>query len=372
MKGGPAHHVRELSLALQGRGISIIVIVPSGTFADAVERAGVRVQRCAIQSKWSFLSLPRLILLFARLRPTVIHCQDRRAGLLGRLIGRSLRVPALVYTLHGVPDSLASVVPGNLAVAPRRRRDVLYYKVMERWLSRLGRQVVITPSKALSEYATGFVGIEAGRQRIIPYGPSLGKPRSARTTSKAAPYAACWVGNMVPVKRVDLVLAALRRLPDLHLTLIGDGPLRPRLEQIAEETGIADRCRFMGHRVDVSAQLATHDIFVLPSGAENCPLALLEAMASGCAVVASAVGGVPEIIRHEVDGLLFEPGSATALVEELSKLREPGLRERLGAAARQRVEEQWSIDTCADNVVGVYALLTEGEAAKSDEVRGLR
>ena len=135
----------------------------------------------------------------------------------------------------------------------------------------------------------------------------------ARGTNRTAAYAACWVGSMVTVKRVDLMLSALSQLPDVHLTLIGDGPLRAELEEIAGRLGIADRCRFLGHRSDVPAQLANHDVFVLSSAAENCPLALLEAMAAGCAVVASAVGGVPEIIRHGVDGLLFEPGSATAL-----------------------------------------------------------
>ena len=107
---------------------------------------------------------------------------------------------------------------------------------------------------------------------------------------------------------------------------------------------------------DPAALLAMADLYVLTSDAENCPLSLLEAMATGLPVVATSVGGVPEVVRDGVDGLLCPAGDVAAMTGALGRLAgEPYLRERLGAAARERILDGYTLDHCLDGLLASYA-----------------
>ncbi len=137
---------------------------------------------------------------------------------------------------------------------------------------------------------------------------------------------------------------------------MGDGPERATVERLASTLGLNERVSLVGHRDDPAEELARGHAFALTSAAENCPLALLQAMSTGLPVIASRVGGVPEVVRDGRDGLLVEPGDEAAFARALDRLvADPDLRRRLGGAARRRVLDCFTLDRCVDGLLDSYA-----------------
>jgi glycosyltransferase involved in cell wall biosynthesis len=154
------------------------------------------------------------------------------------------------------------------------------------------------------------------------------------------------VANLVENKGVHFLLRALGRLrsPQVRLRVVGDGPAQPALRALAEKLGIQHQTEFLGLRNDVHELLATSDICVQPALAEAFGLTIAEAMACGCAVVASRVGGIPELVEHGRTGLLVEPGDEVALAAALDRLlRDPALRYQFGELSRQRACERFEL-----------------------------
>jgi glycosyltransferase involved in cell wall biosynthesis len=163
------------------------------------------------------------------------------------------------------------------------------------------------------------------------------------------------VGVLAPVKRVDLLLDAVAGLPGVRLLVVGDGPLHDDVARRATAPGLEGRVDLAGRVADPGPLLAGADLFALTSAAENCPLALLEAMAAGLPVVATAVGGVPEVVRDGVDGLLVPTGDLRALRTALALLAEDeDLRRRMGASARDRILSRYTLDHCLDGLTASY------------------
>jgi glycosyltransferase involved in cell wall biosynthesis len=141
----------------------------------------------------------------------------------------------------------------------------------------------------------------------------------------------------------------------LRFVLVGAGPARPRLEALARAEGIDRLTTFMGERRDVSDLMEGFDLFVQPSLWEGFGVTVLEAMAAGLPIVASRVGGIPEIVREGETGSLVPPGDERALAEECRRLlREPELACRMGAAGRARLEESFDIDRLVDETATLY------------------
>jgi glycogen(starch) synthase len=166
-----------------------------------------------------------------------------------------------------------------------------------------------------------------------------------------------FVGRLHAQKGVDTLVRAAALLPGVPVTLAGDGPERAAVELLARQLGVTDRVRVTGFRPhrEVPALLAGADVVVLPSRYEELGTALVEAMAAGRPVVASAVGGIPELVRDGVDGLLVPPGDPAALAGAIEKLlADPDLAATLGASGRARVaEHDWAV--LAARVLDVYA-----------------
>lgn len=190
----------------------------------------------------------------------------------------------------------------------------------------------------------------------------------ARTDPDRAPgKRLIFVGRLAGIKGVPLLLEALARLrdrhPQIHLTLIGDGPERQALETEVQETGLADQVTFTGYlgQDDVAAALNAADLLVLPSFAEGVPVVLMEAMATGLPVIASRVAGVQELVEDGVSGRVLPPGDIDALVAALDGLlSDPDMRARMGQAGRAKVvaefdvarEAQWLSQLFHDSLKG--------------------
>jgi glycosyltransferase involved in cell wall biosynthesis len=168
------------------------------------------------------------------------------------------------------------------------------------------------------------------------------------------------VGRLVALKNHSLLIGQLPSLlavvPELRLVLVGDGPLAAELKARAADLGVLGRVLFAGGRSDVSMLLPGFDVFCLPSTTEGLSIALLEACASGCAIVASAVGGNPQIIRDGDNGRLFDNNDGEALRGLLLQLAtHPAERQRLGAAARAYAEREASMQAVVDAYAQLYA-----------------
>jgi glycosyltransferase involved in cell wall biosynthesis len=162
---------------------------------------------------------------------------------------------------------------------------------------------------------------------------------------------------------LDAVAKLTPRIAKLALIVAGDGPLRGRLEERARDLGIAERVRFLGIRRDRDTLYAAMDAFVLPSRWEGLSLALVEAMGAGRAVVATDVGGNPEVVSHGKTGLLVPPGDASALADALATVLTDGqLAQSLGSAACSDARERFSIDR---HVSRLAALYRQGVAERS-------
>ncbi len=151
---------------------------------------------------------------------------------------------------------------------------------------------------------------------------------------------------------------AASTIPDVDLLLAGDGPLRGELEALVDSLGIRDRTRFLGIRSDVPVLLAACDVFALTSVSEAASLTLLEAMASGLPVIVTSVGGNPEIVRHEQEGLLVPRADAVACGAAFVRLfQDTALANRLGAAARSRVFTHYRLEQTIDAYYALYRKL---------------
>lgn len=209
--------------------------------------------------------------------------------------------------------------------------------------------------------------VPPGRIRVVPNGVDLarfgapgerGAARRALGLPEGVPLVVT-VGRMTDQKRTSLLLRAVARArcsgAELGVALVGDGPLRPRLERQARRLGLAGHAWFLGERDDVPQALAAADFFALSSRFEGHPLSLLEAMAAGLPCVAPELPGMRDLVVPEETGLLFPSGDARALAMALLELlRAPSEAARLGAAGRKRAEALGSEAQMADRTFAVY------------------
>ncbi|HZJ56516.1 MAG TPA: glycosyltransferase family 4 protein [Myxococcaceae bacterium] len=276
------------------------------------------------------LSLSALGPLIRLARGGLLHAHDYKALVLALAAGAVARAP-VVATFHGDTGHLTRVVA---------------YERLARWAARFTSGVAAT-SGPLAEH------IRAAAPRtpvhVIPNGIPVGPPptlaeRLAARRALELPDGAqvvAFVGRLSPEKAPEVLLQAVRGT-DMRVVVAGEGPLRPSLE--AEARGA--QVRFLGFVPDVGRVLAAADVLALPSRTEGLPMAVLEAMAAGVPVVASAVGSLPEVLGDGA-GVLVPPGEVAALRLALEQLARPELRAALASAARTRVESRYGVAAMA-------------------------
>lgn len=266
------------------------------------------------------------------------------------------RPPRLIHTEHGRP------YPD--CVGPLRRT------VNRLVLTRFANAVTACchfSARGLSKQ-DGFAGssievIENGIA-VDRYGPAADKVQLQRSLGlEPERKYLIHVARHHPVKDQPTLLrgfaAALPELPGVDLLMVGDGPLRGELEQLAVELRIPDRVKFLGIRSDIPDLMRAADAFALTSASEAASLTLMEAMASGLPVVVTDVGGNPEIVRHEREGLLVPRGDSAGCAAAFRRLfREPALAAQLGGAGRARVLEHYRLDATVDRYYALYRRLT--------------
>ena len=252
-------------------------------------------------------------------------------------------VPKLVTTLHGTDITL---VGSDASFLPLTQFSITASDAVtapSAWLAAATFETLAIPATVQIDVIPNFV--DAGR-----FSPG---PPSAR----AAPVL-LHVSNFRPVKRVGdvvAVFAVLRAQRPVRLRLVGDGPDRPRLEAEIAARGLSADVEFLGEQIDLPAVMRDADLFLLPSETESFGLAALEAMACGVPVIASAVGGLPEVIADGETGVLCPLGDVAAMAAAARRLLDDApLRGRFSAAARRRADTQFRRDPTVDRYLDVY------------------
>jgi glycosyltransferase involved in cell wall biosynthesis len=375
--GGPAYHVSILSGGLDPEHYETLLVAGSvgpaeGSFEDLAARYGARLVTLAslgpeMDPRRDVRALSDLRALMRRFRPHIVHTHTAKAGALGRTaaLGPAGRRPILVHTYHG------HVLEGYF-----NRPVTAVYRGVERALASVTDRLVGVSSATVDDLVRLGVAPRA-RFATIPLGLDLERFLSmdaepdvaARAALGVGPdeVVAVYAGRLVPIKRVDVLLRAVaearRGGAPLRLVVLGDGELRPDLEALTRDLGIASHVDYLGYQTDITRYLAAADVAVLSSANEGTPVALIEAAACARPIVGTRVGGVPDVVADGA-GRLVPGGDATALGSALSELAaDPGLRRAMGLRAREHVRARYSSDRLLADVAALYRELLAGRAA---------
>jgi glycosyltransferase involved in cell wall biosynthesis len=282
----------------------------------------------------------------AEVDPDLLHCHLPSSAVVGRLAGRLAGIP-VVYSEHNLQERYH----------PATRR-------LNRWTWGMQSAVV-----AVSGEVAESVGRSMSHSvplRVVRNGIDFKRAASADSEgvrqSLRIPADVPVVGTVAVMraqKRLDLWLEVASRVceevPETHFLIVGDGPLREQIEQIAGASTIAEVVHFVGLQDDVYPFLGAMDVFLMSSDHEGLPLALLEAMGCALAVVATRAGGIAEVIEDGVSGRLADVSEIEDLASGVvGLLRDPALRKAFGRAGRARVESEFSVGRMGRELMEVY------------------
>ena len=273
-------------------------------------------------------------------RPHILHTHPSKAGVLGRLAGRLEQVPAVIHSVHGW-----GFTPTQSP--PKRAFFFLAERIASRWSTHW-----ITVSEANRREGAVRGLLDPQRTSLIRSGIDLEVFRRSRDRSRIRreldlpedAFVLLQVGNFkaqkAPLDFVKLAATVARHEPSACFLMAGDGPLRAGVEREIRHHGLEGRLRLLGWVEDIPALWQAADIGVLTSRHEGLPRAVLEALASGRPVVATAVDGTPEAVSPGVNGFLFDPGDLSAAAGYILRMiRDPVLYRRLAGAARENIAE---------------------------------
>lgn len=337
---------------------AIICLTTADNFAERITVDGVEVFQLHKREGHDLGMYRRLRALLRELRPDIVHSRNM-AALEAQLAGFAL---GGIKRIHGEHGREIGDVDGT------NRKYLLLRRVMRLFIHRY-----ITVSKDLERWLIASVGV---RPEIVTqvYNGVDSETFTPATVKPLALLPRHWqglddmlvlgtVGRLTPVKDQQLLLRALAGLcqqhPDLaeklRLIMVGEGPLEEQLQQLAVELGVREQVWFPGDRTDVPELLGAMDIFVLPSLGEGISNTVLEAMAGGLPVVATAVGGNLELVKPGINGELFPVGDEQALVNVLADLlRSENTRRHLGQNARTGVAQGHNWDNTVAQYLSVY------------------
>ena len=349
-------------------GCEVRSVIATGLDADAAgdlfdDARGLGIEPVIVShlvrrgSVWhDSLALLQLCQLIRRLRPTIVHTHTSKAGFLGRIAARLMQVPVVIHTPHG------AIHHGYF---PSAREAGIYVRLERLVARRCDVAICLTEGEKRDWEA---VNVRHPRVEIIPSGvdiekfakPSRPLPEIRRDLGLAeGDCIVGYVGRLVELKGIDYMIRAmpaiLAQVPHTRLLIVGDGEFRPQLESLARELGVDEQTCFAGARADVPDMLAVMDVAVLPTiCTEAMGRVLVEAAAAGKPVVATHLGGVEDVVRHNETGLIVAPEDADALADAtITILTDAELASRLGETARKQADN-FSLDTMMRQLNRLY------------------
>jgi glycosyltransferase involved in cell wall biosynthesis len=372
--GGPSLHVILLSAGLRPLGYETRLVVgkesprEGNMLALAAEKnvtceamAGLGREIAPLSDLRALAGLFRLVRAW---RPAIVHTHTAKAGLLGRLAARAAGVPTVVHTYHG------HVLRGYFSPA-----TTTFFRALETRLARATDALVAVSESVKQDLVS--LGVAPPHQiRVVPLGLELAHlaaelPRGSLRREAGIPADAPlvgMVGRLVPIKDVPTFLRAARIVgetkPEARFALVGDGEERPALESLCRELGLDGKVAFFGWRRDLAAVYGDLDVVVNASRNEGTPVALIEALAASRPVVATRVGGTPDLLGDGERGRLVPPGEPDALARAvLETFGESEAARRRAQAGREHVLARHSSDRLVRDVDALYRELRAAKKA---------
>ena len=321
---------------------------------DEAQQRGIPVLPMAMKGKFDLGAIRKLARYLKAERIQVVNTHSGIDSWIGALAAKLAGTPVLIRTRHlNIPlkrawHNFVHFLPDSL----------------------------VTCGETMSRHLAEDCGFPEKQLTSIPTGidfPQFTPTHSRQETRQAldipdGDFLVLMVGVIRSVKRHEIALRAFRRLLDRHpaaqLVLAGEGPMQERMEQLAAKLAIADRVHFIGYREDVPDLLRAADLVLLTSSSEGVPQAVTQALGMGVPVVATAVGGVPELVIHERTGLLVPPEDPQAAAVAMARLADdPALATRLGEEGRRHVMAEFSLEAMLDKTERLYRALLQRKGA---------
>lgn len=357
-RGGLERVVIDLVKAqrAQGHRCQVICLFETGALADELLSLGVPVDGCEKRNGLDLRALARMRTLMRRHATEILHTHNAMAHYYAVFASLNLPLKCCVNTRHSMAGH-----------GPRARRDWLYRR------SLAFTDVVASVCEAARDDAVSQGLVPAYKSTAVPNGipiDQFGAISTARhqalsdaLDAPAGTRIVGTVGRLHPAKDHASLIEAFRHVlethPDSMLVVVGDGQLRAELLQLAEEAGVAGKMRLLGDRSDVNELLRGFDLFVMSSITEGYSVALVEACAVGLPIVATAVGGNPEIVRDGVNGITVPASNPHALAAAIRVLLDDRpLASAMGRAGREWVMRRGSVEAMASRYDAIYRTAT--------------
>ncbi|MBP2647192.1 MAG: glycosyl transferase group 1 [Gemmatimonadetes bacterium] len=348
--GGAETMLMQLAEELRRRGHHVLCVGPDngcGWLGGELRRRGFATDVFSLRKPIDRDCLRGMVDMLRRHAIEIVHSHEFTMAIYGAAATRRVGIPHVI-TMHGSE------------------------KVLARWQRRLALRLafassraVVAVSRATHAHLVRTLRMTPSSVRTIPNGIAFtaGTRGTVRTEFGLSDgdVLVLAVGNLVPRKgHIHLLRAlAVQDVRNWHVAIAGRGDEEQRLRAFAVEAGIADRVHLLGHRGDIPDLLAAADVYAMPSLWEGLPMALLEAMFAGKAIVASRASGIPEAIDEGKEGLLADPGDEVQLATTLGRLLgDANLRNRLGTAARARAERDFSAAVMTEAYERAYGIRT--------------
>ena len=342
---GSEAHLLQLLPDLRERGWDVRFLMlhedepGAWEFADALRGKGVPLDDIRLRADVDPIAFGEVTAYLARRRPRILHTHLVHADVYGQLAGSATRVPLRLSTKHGFNEF----------------REGRWFGFADRSVGSLAH-VQIAISQGLAQYLAETEGFDEESFEIVHYGISpLSEPNPYAGTT---PRLLC-IGRLIPIKGHLVLLRALAqaraRVPDVTLDVAGRGPLEPALKAYVRELGLDDAVRFLGFVSPVQAAIEDAAIVVVPSLGEGFGMVALEAMERARPVIASAVGGLPEIVADGQTGRVVASADAEALAGAIVELAgDLPTAARMGVAARARAIAEFTPKQCVEKTEALY------------------
>jgi glycosyltransferase involved in cell wall biosynthesis len=336
------------------------ILFNEGRLAHELEGIGVRATVVSESRHNSLGIVKQLINHLRQDKIDILHTHNYKDNILAAL-SSPYRGVCRVRTIHGFREPFARLQAAKMSI----------YQLIDDSINRWCVDRLLAVSLDLKEQLAKRFG--ADKVAYICNAVDIKQIRGSRRAEELREELELYgdefligtMGRLMPVKGFDSFLKAAclirRERPNVKFIIAGDGPLRASLQALAREYSLDKDVLFIGHRNDSYDILGLLNLFILPSLSEGTPMVLLEALALERPVVASRVGGIPEVVEHGISGLLVRPGREDEIAQSCITLMDNyDFARHLGAAGRKRVEEQFSAKVMADKVAQVYRTLVGG------------
>ncbi len=347
--GGVEKYIYWLACEFAKRGwdIRIITILDDDNLSNQIRQQGISVYSLSAKSKFDIAVWYRLEKTISERKPDILHTHLYHAGILGRLVGRKVGIP-IILCHQGGPEVGRSLIRSLLD------RGTSHY--VTRYL---------VSCKSVSSILQTRERIDFRKIDLIPNGIQLplrdvdGRNVKIRVPVFKLPLALVTLGRLVYEKAQDVMIRALHIMAMRNITaslsIIGDGPLKPYLKSLINQLNLSNSVRLIGFQQNPYRWMRQSDIFIWTSLWEGTSLALMEAMALGLPVVATATGGTPELISHLEHGYLIPPNSPEALADAIEYLfKNPKTAHEMAEKAQKHILDNYTIPKVADQLEKYY------------------